>query len=96
MNIYNIFSAKYPRVAQFHEKVSQRWNDQSTVVDDSFERMSGYRYFGIIDHDEFFIPAKNKTIMQMLVSLYLKKYGSFYIFYSLLSLDMPHQLFPNP
>ena len=44
------------------------WNDQQVVVDDSFERCSGYQYFGIIDHDEFFIPSKNRTLLETLVS----------------------------
>ena len=41
------------------------------MVYDSFERMSGYDYFAIIDHDEFFKPTKHKTLKEMLViSLY--------------------------
>ena len=65
------FAAKYPRIKDFHtvKKDYQRWNDQATVVDDSSERMSGYEYFGIIDHDEFFIPGKNWTLKKLLVSV---------------------------
>ena len=52
--------------------MSQRWNDQQLMVYDSFERMSGYDYFAIIDHDEFFKPTKHKTLKEMLViSLYV-------------------------
>ena len=40
----------------------------SMVVYDSFERMSGYTYFGIIDFDEFLIPSKDRSLKKMLVS----------------------------
>ena len=51
----------------FEGKGNQVWNDKQITVDDSFERYSGYEYFGIIDHDEFFIPGKNKTLPETLV-----------------------------
>ena len=63
-----LLSEKYPRVSLFESKNPQIWNDKQVVVDDAFERMSGYEIFGIIDHDEFFIPGKNRTLKEMLVS----------------------------
>ena len=66
--ILNCLSDKYPRIAIFARQGGQVWNDQQVVVDDSFERCSGYQYFGIIDHDEFFIPSKNRTLLETLVS----------------------------
>ena len=66
--ILNCLSDKYPRIAIFARQGAQVWNDQQVVVDDSFERCSGYQYFGIIDHDEFFIPSKNRTLLETLVS----------------------------
>ena len=56
----------YPR--NFYTDRKQRWNDQQIVVDDSFERMSGYKYFGIVDHDEIILPYRRWTIKQMLVN----------------------------
>ena len=61
------FSEKYPRIAIFSRSGGQVWNDKQVVVDDSFERYSGYQYFGIIDHDEFFLPSKNRTLLETLV-----------------------------
>ena len=58
----------YPRVQKFHRVGGQKWNDQQVVVYDSFERCSGYEYFGIIDFDEFFVPTKNETLHDTLVS----------------------------
>ena len=59
----------YPRVANFSiGQPSKRWNDQTAVVYDSFERVSGCRYFAIIDQDEFFIPGKCRTLQEMFVS----------------------------
>ena len=60
-------SEKYPRVDVFDKQGNQVWNDQQVTVDDSFERCSGYEYFGIIDHDEFFIPGKQKNLRETLV-----------------------------
>ena len=51
----------------FDKQGNQVWNDQQVTVDDSFERCSGYEYFGIIDHDEFFIPGKQKNLRETLV-----------------------------
>ena len=51
----------------FDKQGNQVWNDQQVTVDDSFERCSGYEYFGIIDHDEFFIPEKQKNLRETLV-----------------------------
>ena len=65
--VANFFSEKYPRIKIFPRKGTQKWNDQQLMVYDSFERMSGYGYFGIIDHDEFFRPTKHKTLKEMLV-----------------------------
>ena len=50
------------------DRRSKRWNDQTVVVYDSFERVSGCRYFAIIDQDEFFIPGKYRTLQEMFVS----------------------------
>ena len=65
-NDYFIISDLYPR--NFYTDRKQRWNDQQIVVDDSFERMSGYKYFGIVDHDEIILPYRRWTIKQMLVN----------------------------
>ena len=43
-------------------------SDEQIVVYDTFERYSGYMYFGIIDFDEFLIPCYNKTLKEMIVS----------------------------
>ena len=56
----------YPRNYKHHNRLS--WNDEQIVVYDTFERYSGYRYFGIIDYDEYLIPSRNRTIKRMLVS----------------------------
>ena len=58
-------SEKYPR--DTYNDHHQRQNDQQIVVDDSFERMGGYRYFGILDFDEFLMPLEGKTIKEMMV-----------------------------
>ena len=62
-----VISAKYPRVEKFAKQGTQVYNDQQVVVDDSFERYSGYEYFGIIDFDEFFVPGRYKTLRETLV-----------------------------
>ena len=59
-------SDKFPR--KFRHGTNQLYNDLRLAVHDSFEKMSGYTYFGIIDFDEFLIPAGNKTLKEMLVS----------------------------
>ena len=61
----------YPRVESFYSRKAQHWNDQHSVVYDSIERVSGCRYFAIIDLDEFFIPGKNRTLRGMFVSILL-------------------------
>ena len=66
--LYSNSLDKYPRVKKFAGQGGQVWNDQQVVVDDSFERCSGYEYFGIIDFDEFFVPAKKETLRETLVS----------------------------
>ena len=66
--LYSLSLDKYPRVKKFAGQGGQVWNDQQVVVDDSFERCSGYEYFGIIDFDEFFVPAKKETLRETLVS----------------------------
>ena len=66
---FSRFLVTYPRVANFSiGRHSKRWNDQTAVVYDSFERASGCRYFAIIDQDEFFIPGKYRTLQEMFVS----------------------------
>ena len=40
------------------------------TVLDCHEKMSGYTYLGIVDHDEFLIPAGNRSIKQLLVCSY--------------------------
>ena len=59
----------YPRINKLTSLNGQRWNDQTTIVYDSFERYSGCRYFAIIDQDEFFIPGKYRTLGEMFVSM---------------------------
>lgn len=70
-----LFSEKLPR--DFRKVTFQLYNDLTLVVKDSFERMSGFKYFGIIDFDEFLIPAKNRTLKEMLVSFLARKTKSF-------------------
>ena len=53
---------------QFNDSSFQTFNDLIIVNHDAFEMMSGYTYFGVIDFDEFLIPAKNMKLKQMLVS----------------------------
>ena len=50
------------------KNLHQAWNDKQLVVHDSYEMMSGYTYLGIIDHDEFLIPSKSRSLKQLLVS----------------------------
>ena len=56
----------YPRT--YHPPNPQKWNDNNVAAKDQFERMSGYTYFGILDHDEFLIPSRNRSLKQMMVS----------------------------
>lgn len=56
----------------FHPPNPQKWTDNHLVLLDSFERMSGYAYFGIVDHDEFIIPSKGRTLKQLLVRKLMK------------------------
>ena len=71
----------------FTDQLAQQYNDQQTVVYDSFERESGCRYFAIIDQDEFFIPGKYKILREMLVSIYtVRVYIQFYIILTRLAL----------
>ena len=58
----------------YHPPNPQKWNDNQMLIFDSFERMSGYTYFGIIDHDEFLIPSKNRSLKQMLVSFFFNSF----------------------
>ena len=60
------FLDAFPR--KFKHASAQLYNDLRVSVYDMYERMSGFTYFGIIDFDEFLIPAGNKTIKEMLVS----------------------------
>ena len=48
----------------------QCWSDETAIVFDVFERLIGYKYFGIIDHDEFLIPARNRSLKQFMVRGY--------------------------
>ena len=61
------FTETFPRIIENAQV--QFANDKQMMIFDSFERMSGYTYFGIIDTDEFLIPSVNRSIKQMLVSL---------------------------
>ena len=45
----------------------QSRSDKQLLIFDAFERMSGYTYFGIIDHDEFLFPSKNRSLKHLLV-----------------------------
>ena len=62
---FALFLDAFPR--KFNSSY-QLFNDLRLSVNDMYERMSGYTYFGIIDFDEFLIPAGKKTIKEMLVS----------------------------
>ena len=64
---FALFLDAFPR--KFKHGSYQLFNDLTVSVYDMYERMSGNTYFGIIDFDEFLIPAGNKTIKEMLVSL---------------------------
>ena len=44
------------------------------TVFDCHERMSGYTYFGIMDHDEVLIPTRNRSLKQLLVCYLNGKY----------------------
>ena len=80
------FIEVYPRVEKFNSLIAQQWNDQATVVFDSFERASGCRYFAIIDQDEFFIPGENRTLKEMFVSiLFLRHSDPFKTFFIIIS-----------
>ena len=57
---------RYPRNYATKNRLS--WNDEQIIVYDTFERYSGYMYFGIIDYDEFLIPSNNRTLKEMIVS----------------------------
>ena len=37
---------------------------------DCHDRMSGYTYIGIMDHDEFLIPSGNRTLKELMVFIY--------------------------
>ena len=60
-----IFPDILPR--DFQQKGELLFNDLQVVIKDSFERMSGYTYFGIIDLDEYLIPSRNRTLKELLV-----------------------------
>ena len=61
------FSAgEYKR--RFHPPTSQSRSDKQLITFDSFEKMSGYTYFGVIDFDEFIIPSKDRSLKELLVS----------------------------
>ena len=42
----------------FHPPNPQKWNENNLAAKDQFEKISGYTYFGIIDHDEFIVPSR--------------------------------------
>ena len=58
---------------RWHPPDSQSFSDMQLIIFDAFERASGYTYFGIIDHDEFLIPSKNRSLKEMLVSTVMLK-----------------------
>ena len=59
---------KVPR--RYDIQDTQSASDKQLVIFDAFERMSGYTYFGVIDHDEFLIPSKNRSLKEMLVCIF--------------------------
>ena len=65
----NEFSDKVLRSGGRQDDQSR--SDKQLLVFDAFERMSGYTYFGVIDHDEFLIPSRNRSLKQLLVGLNL-------------------------
>ena len=40
------------------DKTAQVFNDEQVVAFDCAERLSGYQYVGMLDHDEFIIPSQ--------------------------------------
>ena len=56
----------------FHPPDDQSRSDKQLMIFDAFERMSGYTYFGIIDHDEFLIPSNNRSLKNLLVHILTK------------------------
>ena len=61
----------------YHPPSAQSRSDKQLVMFDSFEKMSGYTYFGVIDFDEFLIPSKNRTLKALLVSFKENVYPRF-------------------
>ena len=45
--------------------------------------MSGYTYFGILDHDEFLIPSRNRSLKQMMASINIKTFHSGGLFHTI-------------
>ena len=66
INSFFLFSENFKR--RFHPPSPQSGSDKQLVTIDSFEKMSGYKYFGVIDLDEFLIPSKGRSLKQLLVS----------------------------
>ena len=71
-----IISDSFKRI--YHPPSAQSRSDKQLVMFDSFEKMSGYTYFGVIDFDEFLIPSKNRTLKALLVSFKENVYPRFY------------------
>ena len=50
-------------VSRHHESGNgQSQNDRQSAVFDCHDRMSGYTYIGIMDHDDFLVPSGNRTL----------------------------------
>ncbi|KAL3836351.1 hypothetical protein ACJMK2_021784 [Sinanodonta woodiana] len=61
---------KYRRLVG--QKSMQAWNDEQVPVFDCLERLNGYKYMGILDVDEFILPANDTTIPRLLARLFSK------------------------
>ena len=51
------------------DKTAQVFNDEQVVAFDCAERLAGYQFVGLLDHDEFIIPSQPsvKTLKHLLV-----------------------------
>ena len=48
----------------------QSLNDRQATVFDFHDRMSGYTYIGIMDHDDFLVPSGNRTLKEFMVLIF--------------------------
>ena len=48
----------------------QSQNDRQAAIFDCHDRMSGYTYIGIMDHDDFVIPSGNRTLKELMVFIF--------------------------